>query len=92
MVVPALILIVMASVATSTAVWKPKVTSVALRSFSMVFGTPMTGSPFRWSAWAMFSDAADGDEGVDRTLAKGLHDLVAAVHRPPGAVRLPLHG
>ena len=34
-----------ASVAVSTAVWNPKVTYVASRSLSMVFGTPMTGTP-----------------------------------------------
>ncbi len=35
----------MASVAICTAVWKPKVTSVAERSLSMVFGTPTTAIP-----------------------------------------------
>ena len=34
----------MASVATCTAVSKPKVRSVAPRSLSIVFGTPTTGS------------------------------------------------
>ena len=35
----------MASVTICTAVSKPKVTSVADRSLSMVFGTPTTGTP-----------------------------------------------
>ena len=35
-----------ASVAIWTAVWKPKVISVAERSLSIVLGTPTIGSPF----------------------------------------------
>ncbi len=34
-----------ASVAICTAVWKPNVKSVALRSLSIVFGTPTVGKP-----------------------------------------------
>ena len=43
----------MASVATPTAVSKPKVSAVPGRSLSIVFGTPTTGSPCCESAWAM---------------------------------------
>ncbi len=35
----------MASTQICTAVWNPKVSSVADRSLSMVFGTPTTGTP-----------------------------------------------
>jgi hypothetical protein len=40
-----------ASVAVETAVSKPKVWSVPCRSLSIVFGTPMTGTPFSASWW-----------------------------------------
>jgi hypothetical protein len=81
-----------ASVATSTAVWKPKVTSVARRSLSIVFGTPITGSPFLYSACAMFSEpsppiaisASISSSRKRSTISPG------AVHRAPGAVR-PAH-
>ena len=46
----------MDSVAISTAVAKPNVTSVRSRSLSMVFGTPMTRMPSSYSRWAMDSE------------------------------------
>ena len=45
-----------ASVAVATAVSKPKVTTVAARSLSMVFGTPMMGMPFCARPLAIFSE------------------------------------
>ncbi len=43
-----------ASVAVDTALLKPKVTSVASRSLSIVFGTPTTRTPFLKSACVIF--------------------------------------
>ncbi len=43
-----------ASVATETAVSKPKVTSVQAMSLSMVFGTPTTGRPASLISFAAF--------------------------------------
>ena len=62
----------MASVAICTAVWNPKVTSVADRSLSIVLGTPTTSTPSPASRLATPEGvlATDGDEGVDALLAR----------------------
>ena len=69
------------SVAISTAVLKPNVTSVRSRSLSMVLGTPMTRRPCFEQALGdgQRTVAADGDERVDAFVGESLHQLGGAV-------------
>ncbi len=80
----------MHSVAKSTAVSNPNVAVVLSRSLSIVFGTPITRSPFSIEVIAdpQRSVAADGDQRVDAFVGETLDQLGSPVDLDPGAVVL----
>ena len=74
----------MASVATPTAVSKPKVRSVEEMSLSMVFGTPTTGIPAsdEHPGRGERALAADRDERVDAVLRRQLRGVLGGFAQP----------